>query len=276
MPAWRRKSYRLGRLSCAATSTAGMLRERTSASVAVTGPRKRPSKFFRRERTEGARHIAQHAGRVQHALVQRQPVDEGFQGGSGRALAGGAVDLAADLRVEIVGRADQRAHPHVAGVDQHHHRVVQALAAPAREVAGNALLDQPLQRKLQRWCAAAGRPASAASARPARARPGAARRTEARSPGAAAAAAPSARRPMHPRCRARGSAGTAGRARLPAPGRSPALPVRRRFAAPRGRLRQHRQGQRLRQGQLARRLVEIDQAGGAHALDIAAVGREIE
>jgi hypothetical protein len=82
---------------------------------------------------------------MQHALVEREAVDERLQRRSRRALGERSVHLPVDRVVEEVGRADDRANAHVARIDEHRARIDDADAALARDV----LRDLPLERLLQ-------------------------------------------------------------------------------------------------------------------------------
>ena len=215
---------------------------------------------------EGGGRVFENRAWVQQALVEPEAVDEGLERGAGRAFRGGRVDLPVDGVVEVVGRADPGLDLHCRGVDQQRRGVVHAHGLASLDVVADGTLQRRLRGPVQRQA-------------------GLRLRRELRQQG------------LHRMWRAEGQllhraqaqrqvhARLAPRLRMPRLPRLPEplacslqghRPVGLARTATVRVLRDHRQRQRLGQRELRGPLAEVDEAGRAHAFDVAAIGREVE
>ena len=82
---------------------------------------------------------------MEQALIERQRVHEWLERRARRSLGHHAVHLTIDLLIPVVGRADPRAHSHVARVDKNRRGIANAPIAVLLEVSLNLALDEPLK-----------------------------------------------------------------------------------------------------------------------------------
>ena len=230
-------------------------------------PEETAVEVFGRERTERCRRVAQHGLRVQHALVERQRVDERLEGRSRRPLRQHAVDLSVDRLVPVVRRPDPGLDRHVARVNQQRCRVVHADVAELFQVPLYLPLDEPLQLAVDRGVDASGAGDAA----------GQQRIDEVRRQERHRELLASDDRQLH----------------LPAGGIVAAVYLQPLVAEPRASrqqtglsrrpagparrpLRNHRERERFAQVDARRRLSEVDAGRGADALDVAAERDDVQ
>ena len=82
-------------------------------------------------------------------LLHAERVYEGFEHRAGRAPRVRAIDLSEDVVVEEVSRADEGAHAHVAGIDQHGGGVVHTQVPLGLDETADLPFEQSLQGQLQ-------------------------------------------------------------------------------------------------------------------------------
>jgi hypothetical protein len=87
---------------------------------------------------------------MNHPLLHAERVHEGLEHRAGRAPSVRAVDLAEDVVVEEIGRANDRAHTHVAGIDQHRGGVVDTETLFCLDESAHLPFQEPLQWQLER------------------------------------------------------------------------------------------------------------------------------
>ena len=113
-------------------------------------PHKAQVKVLRRVAAEGGRHIFKNGQRMQHALLQPEGVNKGFQCRAGGTFGIGAVHLAVDLRVVIIRRSHQRPHAHITGINKEHRRIMQPRLLTAGDKSSHLFFGNTLKIHIQR------------------------------------------------------------------------------------------------------------------------------
>ena len=87
---------------------------------------------------------------MNQALLERERVNERFQGGTGRAWTARSVDLAVDVDLVEIGRTDLREDFHCSRVDEQRSSVLDSAIAVRRDVIGDPALDRLLFFQVER------------------------------------------------------------------------------------------------------------------------------
>ena len=93
---------------------------------------------------------------MQHALIQRERINEGLERGTGRALGQHAVHLAVDALVPVIGRAHPCLDRHIAESTSRRRGVADAAVAKLIDVAVDLPFHQTLQPGIERGVNPAG------------------------------------------------------------------------------------------------------------------------
>src|SRR5204863_8046026 len=113
----------------------------------------RPKEFaieiFRIVIAKGMRRVLQQGQRMNAALVERECVNERFQGRPGRAWPPRSVHLSLDFLVREIGGADVRENLHALKIDQECYGVFDSTLAILHDVIGYALFQDLLQREIE-------------------------------------------------------------------------------------------------------------------------------
>ena len=112
--------------------------------------------IFGAERPERGRRVFQNRHRMQHALIDRERIDERFECRAGRTLGGRAIDLPVDARIVPIGRTDHRLDLHRRRIDEHRGRIADADIAFVFDGLADDAFERVLHAQIERGAHLAG------------------------------------------------------------------------------------------------------------------------